>query len=175
MMQWQRALKAIVEALTARLEFHGTYEYRVVLQDGAFLDLQAVRKAVGLPDLRRVQVWPGVAGAGADVALGSSVLVSFIDGDPGRPFVVAYAADGPPGFVPTTVRLRASSTIVLGDGDPPGVAREGDNVAIGQLTVAGVAGVTLQFTPAGGDAGIAAPSVTLSGVISSSSAKVRAE
>lgn len=89
------ALRRVVAQLMPDYKFRGVTEYRVVTLDGNRLNLQAVRVSSGMPDLQRVRVRPGVAGCKATVALGSSVLVAFIDGDPGRPIVVGFEdADG---------------------------------------------------------------------------------
>lgn len=173
MMQWQSALRALVQTWTRHFVFHGSYEYRVMAQDGAVLDLQPVRAATGLPPLRRVAVWPGLAGASSTVVGGSSVLVSFVDGDPARPFITGLAPTNGAGFVPVDSRIQATETITLGDGDPKGAARLDDSVAIGQLTVGGVGGVTLQFTPAGGDPSAPSTTVNITGRVSSASTKVR--
>ena len=114
------ALRKIVDQLDPDRKFRGTYEFRIVTQSGNRLNLQPVRVSTGMPNLSRVYVRPGVPGVGAQYALGSRVLVTFPDGDPGRPAVVAFEdADGA-GFLPIMLELA-------GPGGVP-VARLGDQV-----------------------------------------------
>ena len=48
-----------------------------------------------MPDLQRVPVRPGVAGCVATVALGSRVLVGFVDSDASRPYVASFDDESP--------------------------------------------------------------------------------
>jgi hypothetical protein len=98
----------------------GKYRYRVreVAPDGR-LNLQAVRKAVGLPDILPISVWPGVPGSTMKPVLGSEVLVEFIEGDRTMPIVSGFASgDGSVG-----------SEIAFCGGTQP-VARQGDTVKV---------------------------------------------
>lgn len=119
-------LARLVRALLPDYKYRGgPYEYRVVSADGKRWNLQAVRKSLGLPDLRRVRVRPGLAGAAADLKLGSLVLVAFIDADPSRPVIVAAEDEDGPGFLPDEIRLgRALAPVV----------REGDTVTVGSAS-----------------------------------------
>jgi len=92
------ALRTLVAQLFPDYRFRGVTEYRVVSQSGQRLNLQAIRASSGMPNLMRVRVRPGVAGCRADVALGSSALVTFVDGDPARPIVVGFEDAEGPGF-----------------------------------------------------------------------------
>ena len=103
------ALRRIVEHYTAQHRYRGVWEYRVVLQTGQRLDLQAVRASSGMPDLRGVRVRPS-AGCRASLTLGSIVLVSFVNGDPSRPVVTSTDEADAPGFVPATLYLQAGAT-----------------------------------------------------------------
>jgi hypothetical protein len=109
------ALQRLVDALDPRRAYRGLFEFRVVTQSGERLNLQPVRLATGLSDLERVPVRPGMAGLRATVALGSHVLVGFIDADPSRPAVVAFGAPDDPGWAPTDLTL-------VGDGDAVALA-----------------------------------------------------
>ena len=124
----------------ARLGLVVTYEYRVVLQAGAAVELQAVRRAAGLPDLARVFARPGAAGYAPTYRLGSTVLVAFVEGDPARPFI----AFGPE--VGSSTPLEAAvdaDAIKLGRADGT-VLREGDTISIASVPpVVGVATITL--------------------------------
>jgi hypothetical protein len=105
------ALRALLAQLLPDYRYRGVYEYRVVSQGGERLDLQPVRSVLGLPDLQRVRVRPGVAGCRADVTLGSTVLVAFVDADPGRPAVVGFEDAEGDGFAPSRLDL-------VGEDDP---------------------------------------------------------
>lgn len=124
------AMRAIVERLTANLRYRGVWEYRVVRASGERWDLQCVRKSTGLPDLRRVRARPGVAGCKSDLALGSLVLVSFVNGDPSRPVVIGFDDAEAPGFVPTETTIDADD-LLLGSTPRKGVARKDDLVVCG--------------------------------------------
>lgn len=98
------ALSAIFEALAPDLRYRGTYEFRVVTQEGDRLNLQPVRAATGMPDLARVPV-RGAPGYRANVTLGELVLVTFVDADPSRPCVIAHSPWGDPGWMPQLVEI----------------------------------------------------------------------
>ena len=128
------ALGLVVDALTAELRYRGVWSYRVVAQSGELLDLQVERASCGLPDLQRVPVrYP--AGVKATHAMGSMVLVAFVNGDPARRAVVAGDDPSSPGWAP--LELDADATLVKLAGGVPvvqGVARMGDSVSAGPFT-----------------------------------------
>lgn len=121
--------RAIVSALFPWLPFARPVEYRVVTQEGERLNLQPVRVSSRMPDLRRVFVRPGVAGCRADVALGSRVIVVFVEGDPARPMVIAHEdADGA-GFAPTRLDLVGEDDAVASPSEALGrIVRYGDPI-----------------------------------------------
>lgn len=96
------------------LAFLGFYEYRVISQDGALVDLQAIRQDRGLPDLRDVLPRPGVAGGKAAFAPGAHVVVGFLEGDPTRPFVAFAAGETDPGHLPEEAHLDAEDRVAVG-------------------------------------------------------------
>lgn len=116
------ALRQIFDQMAPDLKFAGVTEYRVVLLAGTTrVDLQPVRRSSGMPDLRRVPMMPGVAGAKSTLALGSRVLVAFVDSDPARPVVVGFEdADGA-GFTPTLTTIDAATFVRLGAGARPAI------------------------------------------------------
>lgn len=119
------ALRAVMEQLDPFRRFRGVTEYRVVTQEGSMLNLQPVLASSGMPDLPRVPVRPGVAGCKSDVMLGALVLVTFVNSDPGRPYVAGFEdADGA-GFVPLMTTIDAQTIVRLGAGAIP-IARAGD-------------------------------------------------
>jgi hypothetical protein len=117
----------------------GKYRYRVVAMasDGR-VELQAVRKGAGLPDVKPISQWPGVAGTHADLTPGAEVLVEFIEGDRSMPIVTAYAGKGGAGFIPVQ--------LYVGGDSGPEAARNGDAVKVSP-------GVAQTITLAGGGAG----------------------
>lgn len=154
-------LRAIIRHATAG-ELPGCYRYRVVTMNGdGRVDLQAVRKQAGLPDLRSVSQWPGVPGTTPTLALGSECIVQFIDADPSQPMITAYAGPGGAGFVPTGLVLG-------GDAGEP-AARQGDTVEV--LIPPAVFTGTIGGSPATGVVSWLVPKAD--GTITSGSGKVR--
>ena len=141
------ALRRIVEHYTAQHRYRGVWEYRVVLQTGQRLDLQAVRASSGMPDLRGVRVRPS-AGCRASLTLGSIVLVAFVNGDPTRPFLTAFEGPSGGGWLPISTGLDASTNVNLG-GATGRALRSGDMVNIpGVMPGPGVTGVLVTLAPA---------------------------
>lgn len=133
------ALARLIETLAPETLYRGVWSYRIVAQSGERLDLQIERTSSGMPDLQRVRVRPGIAGARADHTVGSMVLVTFIDGDPGRPVVVAGDDAESPGFVPSELDLCEGDGRVLREGDTLSIT----NVTPGPGTTGAIATVTL--------------------------------
>lgn len=169
-----RALKAVVRWATPKADFSVPYRYRVFGMTGNRVNLQAVRKGAGLPDLLSISMRPGIAGAWANLTPGSLVLVTFIEGDPTLPIVTHFEDRDGPGWRPVDLYLDASNKVRIGSGSYKPVARLGDGVSGGTLAVIG-SGVTLQYTPPGGTPGTPTTSVTLQGSISQGSGKVEVE
>lgn len=81
----------IARDIFPKYEYHGLYRYQVFQQTDDKLELQALKKRPGLPDILPVEMFPGVAGAFSNVKNGSTALVMFIDGSPTQPIVVGFA------------------------------------------------------------------------------------
>lgn len=105
------AIGAILDQHDPFRKYRGQYEYRVVLRSDKRLDLQPVRVSTRMPDLRRVMIRPGVPGFEAEAAIGSRVLVGFVDADPSRPVVLAFEDSEGEGFVPDSVNVRAGGQV----------------------------------------------------------------
>lgn len=103
------ALRTLVREELSKLTYLGVYEYRVSGQSGDRLTLRMPDKSLGLPDLSKVAMRPGIPGANATVRVGSAVIVQFVNGDPSRPMIVAFAAPDGDGFVSPLVSLDADS------------------------------------------------------------------
>jgi hypothetical protein len=116
------ALGQIIAALDPTARYRGAFEYRVLGQSGERLTLQPVRTRSSLPDLQRVPVRlpPGVR---ADWAPGSLCVVTFLDGDPARPVVIAGDAPDSPAWMPVALEFGAPGAL--------GVARISDAVVAG--------------------------------------------
>ncbi len=82
---FKRAIAGVVRELDPNRDFGGFHEYRVIAGTGILgYELQPVSD--GMPSLRGVKVWP----AGSALTLfvpGSSVLVAFVNKNPGAPFI----------------------------------------------------------------------------------------
>jgi hypothetical protein len=153
-------VRSIVERTTDGT-LHGHYRYRLVRMQGDRLELQAVRKVAGLPDLLPISVMPGVAGVHAILTPGTEVLVAFVEGDRAQPVALAFSGKDGPGFVPVS--------LVLGGPTGAPAARQGDIVEV-QLAPAAFTG-TIGNAPATGVLTFT-PSKAL-GLITSGSSKVK--
>jgi hypothetical protein len=160
-----RALGAIIARSDVQL--FGKYRYRVVRMAGARVELQAVRKSPGLPDILPISQVSGVAGAWARLSAGSEVFVEFECGAPALPMVTAFAprswAGSGAGFVPERLILGAES-----EGEAKDVARKGDGVKV--LLAPAVFTGTIAGSPASGV--LTFPSMYTLGTIESGSSKV---
>jgi len=119
-------LAAILRSLIKRAtdgQVNGSYRYRVVRMaaDGR-VELQAVRRVVGLPDILPVSQWPGVAGCHAELTPGTIVLVQFAEGDRTLPVITHFVGKDQPGFVPVS--------LVIGGPTGQPAARQGDSVEV---------------------------------------------
>ena len=141
------ALRALVEQLLPDLRYRGVSEYRVISQTGERLDLQPVRVSLGMPILRRVRVRPGIPGARADHALGSLVLVAFVDSDPARPAVIGFSDAEAAGFQPSRLDLGESESVAGGVGAAGRALRYGDTVMMPTGPAATPAPVVLIANP----------------------------
>ncbi len=116
------ALRRIVESLFPDLIWRGSYEFRVVSQEGNRFNLQPVRVGTGMPDLGLVPA-RGHAGVRATVTPGELVMVAFADADPSRPFIFAHDVIDSIGWMPLFIELGEEPTL--------GIARQTDSVVCG--------------------------------------------
>jgi hypothetical protein len=127
--------RALILAALPQLRYAGIFEYRVVTQEGDRLNLQAVRSSLGLPDLRRVSYSPGIPGASSTVALGSIVLVGFVNSDPSNPIVCGFAGPDSMGHMPLTLTMAAPIITLMA----PAVSITGAVAVTGAVAAAGIA------------------------------------
>lgn len=158
-------LAALLRSIIKRAadgQVNSTYRYRVVrmASDGR-VELQAVRRVVGLPDILPVSQWPGVAGCHAELTPGAIVLVQFIEGNRTMPIVTHYAGKDGTGFAPVSLVIGGTT------GQP--AARQGDSVEV-LLPPAQFVG-TIAGSPATGVVSWLAPKAD--GTITGGSGKVR--
>ncbi len=86
----QTALANLVNA-TAKTALLKSYLYRVAIQlPDETLILQIIDPTTGAPNAIPFPMWMGVPGVGAKLLLGAEVVVSFVNGDPTKPAVVAF-------------------------------------------------------------------------------------
>jgi len=105
-------------------ERFGLRKYRVVsMHTDGRVNLQIVTPSGMLPSCVRVRQAPGCPGAHGQLAEGSEVLVSFVDGDTGDPVVVNFAGRGD-GHVPAMLVLASA------DNSAPRAARQGDTATV---------------------------------------------
>lgn len=131
--RFKDSLTAIVQEITARTKFHGSYEYLIDTCSNGVFSGSPTDEGFGLPPLKEIPVKTSVVGGIATWAAGATVIVTFINGDASRPLVTAFQS----GANPTTVQERAgaswkidAASIVL-NGGTQGVARLGDTVQAG--------------------------------------------
>src|SRR5262249_31196172 len=103
--QLRDATQVIAREAFPRCDFLAKYRYRVVQMNPGDdrVQLQAVRKLAGLPDLLPVSILPGMAGLSAELKPGAIVLVEFIEGDPSLPIVTHFEAKGGARFLPASL------------------------------------------------------------------------
>jgi hypothetical protein len=114
-------VRGIVQRVNDR-PLYGLWRYRVVRMVGDRVELQAVKRSVGLPDVLPLSMWPGVAGVHAVLSPGAEVLVQFVEGSRAQPVVTHFAGKDGTGFVPVSLALGGTAG--------PAAARLGDVVEV---------------------------------------------
>jgi len=108
------ALSSLARGAT-RAALGRLYEYRVIAMAGDRVELQAVRRDDGAPDLLPASVWAGISGYRATLQPASRVLVGFIAGDATKPYVAAYEPPEGDGWRPLRLELDAEANVTLGE------------------------------------------------------------
>lgn len=104
-----QVLSAIQARARRRAQLVGPHVYRVKLQIGGLVYVQAQEGSLDLPDYLALPIAFGLQGVKQSVSTGEDVLVAFQGGDIGRPIIVGWR-DG----VPSETTLDAGDKIVLG-------------------------------------------------------------
>jgi hypothetical protein len=146
----EQVFRAIVEKILDGFLF-GKYRYRVVnmAADGR-VNVQAVSKLSGVPDLLTIEQWPGVAGGHAQLMNGAIVAVEFLEGRRAMPVVTGFAGRQSADYVPSRLTLGATNP-----DDAVEVAYKGATVkvltppAVFQGTINGLPAVGVVVWPSG--------------------------
>lgn len=118
---------------------------------------------------------PGVAGAHAELALGSEVLVAFIEGDPKQPAIMGFAGRGQPGHTPTKTTVDITSELLLGAGATDFVALAAKVLTELQSIKTAFDTHTHPFVATGAASPTSAPTVAMPAPSSVAAAKVKAQ
>lgn len=108
------AYRRIMRAAFPSLAYAGAWEYRVITASGGKANLQPVRVASAMPDIRNATVRQGAYGLVDTIPPGELVLVVFADNDPSRPQVTMRGATDSIAWLP----LAAAIPVALGAGTP---------------------------------------------------------
>lgn len=110
------AFDGLVRGATRHTDGYRRCEYKVArAADDGYLDLRPARPSLGYPDLANVPMRSGIPGGGGSPAIGSTVLVGFVDGDLTRPFALDYEGEAGASWLPSTARIDASEAVELGE------------------------------------------------------------
>lgn len=126
------ALRAFIRAENVRRTYQGVYEYTVIEADGSTFGGLPVNATVAPPLPKHVPYRPSIAGSTCVPKPGTLALVAFVNGDPARPFVLAFD-----GTTPTSTSINADA-VNLGAAAGT-MIRAGDTISI--ATVPPVAGI----------------------------------
>jgi hypothetical protein len=105
------SLAALATHHTA-VEYARLYEYRVISMAGTRVNVQAVHKSDGMPDLLPISIWGGISGYKATLTPSSRVLVGFTSEK--QPYVAAYEPPDGGGWRPLTLELDATGAVLIG-------------------------------------------------------------
>jgi hypothetical protein len=130
------AVRNIVAGLLEPTRYHALYRYRVVEMQNDRVALQAVSSAALLPDMQAISMKPGVSGCHAKLALGSVVLVAFVEGDPGQPVITHFDGKDGSGWKPVELQLSADKITV----DSNDITIKGDSQLLESITLGSVTG-----------------------------------
>lgn len=108
-------LRAVVLACLPTSPFWVPRRFRVIeMASDNRVKLQAVVKALGLPNVLPVSMSPGMAGVWAKLTPGVLVIVQFVDGDPSMPLITHFEGPDGAGFLPVEATIDAVSVVAIG-------------------------------------------------------------
>lgn len=157
-----KALRAIVREMFPRLDFFGVYEFTVQSTGSNTADLVPTDTTLGLPSMVTVPL--RLPTFRATLSTGSTAIVTFVNGDPSRPFVLtASSATEHLMTTEATVLLiyNTFAALFLASGSGPLISATLQPLLAGAITTA----LTAQTAPAppGSVAQIAANALAQSG------------
>lgn len=130
------SFEALVGLFTRRLPAAFVWSYRVDSATETHITARRISPDCPFEDMPEIPLTPGIAGAGFRPAVGSTVLVAFLDGDPAKPRIV-----GADQVVPVSVTVDASGVIHLAP-TTTGTVQVGDDSAPNAQAVALAPAVT---------------------------------
>lgn len=107
------SFSSLVDRLTDT-RIHGLWKYRVVRMSSDRVELQIVERARGVPDILPISMWPGIAGAHADLTPGAHVIVQFINGSRREPVITHFSGKDGTGWSPVNLTIDATTLIKIG-------------------------------------------------------------
>lgn len=131
-----QALERIIDRKLKAAKFYGRWAYQITGSSSGTLNLRPVLQSTGMPTINNVPYRVGIFGGGGTPAVGSTCLLSFINGDPTQPFADAF--EGPAGANPTPTEADIYAQVVkLGDATATALARADHvNAELGKLQTA---------------------------------------
>lgn len=107
-----RAWARMLDALDPHRRFRASWEYRVVGVDGYRYDVEPVRAVQRMPPLQSVPV-RGTSGIHATPVVGSTCVVSFLDGDPSRAYISGGEEGGVEGWLPQVIDVGEAPLLAV--------------------------------------------------------------
>lgn len=83
-------LARIIRQETAATRFHGLYRFVVVARNGTLYDLEPVDATLGLRPIKNRDLWPSAPGVDAQLRIGATVVLAFLDGSESMPVIQGY-------------------------------------------------------------------------------------
>ena len=148
--RYAESLRELVRAeIASQLPFAFVWEYQVIAATPTTIDATPVQAGAPVPPLTGIPTLTGIAGGSCTPVPGTHVGIGFLDGNPGKPRLLAVF-DGTP---PLVSELDVSTILTLGDQSAMPLAHAQWVVALTaslQTLAAGLAALTTPpLTPVG--------------------------